>query len=74
MTLQDFEQPPARVLSHAEERRLNHKHCTGDCGGGRFATIASLVRKGHLFDRCGKLEITEKGEHYLFHHGPEMPV
>jgi len=74
MTFDQFEQAPERTLSVAQERRLNHKHATGDFGGGSFATVQSLVRKGFVAEVGGSYVLTERAAHYLFHYGQDMPI
>lgn len=71
MTFEEFEAVPNRTLSESQERRLNHLHCSGDLGGGRFSTIQSLMDDGYL-TQDGKL--TEKAAHYIFHHGIVMSI
>lgn len=71
MAFEDFAVAPARSLTAAQERRLNHRHCTGDFGRGTFSTIKSLIAAGYVE---GDGALTEKAAHYIFHYGPQMPV
>lgn len=74
MSFEEFEAVPNRTLSESQERRLNRFHCCGDFGGGKFSTVKSLISKGYIQQDDKQVSITEKGVHYIYHHGPTMPV
>ena len=74
MSFEEFSTPPTRILSKAQERRLNRKYTTGDCGHGSWSTVLTLIRLGYLEETGGNLVVTEKGTHYCHHHGPDMPI
>ena len=74
MTLEEYERPPTRTLSKAQERRLASKYLTGDFGAGKWETIASLLALGMVEEYGKSLRLTESGKHYCFHHAAAMSI
>ena len=58
-------------LSTAQEKSLLRLHCIGDCSGGRWATVKSLIRAGlvAISDDGRRVLVTAAGkEHCDSHH------
>lgn len=76
MAFAEFEIAPERTLSAAQEKTLARKYLCGEFAPGSWKSIQVLIRAGYLETPDGgkTVSLTEKGSHYCFHHGIEMPV
>lgn len=76
MSFAEFEIIPNRTLSHAQEQTLVRKYLCDEFTPGSWKSIQVLIRAGYLEtnDNGKTIKLTEKGSHYCYHHGREMPV
>ena len=73
MTFEEFEIVPSRTLTAIQEKRLHRLYCCGDASGGAWSTLVALQKAG-MIELGNRVQITEKGSHYCFHHGKDMSI